>query len=132
MSRYLFDKFDLLQNSNLRDQSLLSVLRCAFEMEILRKKRPSELLSYFLGLEVSPLLRLWDQQFTITSNPDLQNELRIDNKLIIPFIEEVIRMSPPFKFHYRYVKSDCFLGGYKISSGDKVLLSWDRLIEMKN
>ena len=126
MSRYLFEKFDLLQNPNLRDQSLLSVLRGAFENGNITQEEAIGIAIILFGAGGESTSALMGSTiYHLASNPDLQNELRIDNKLIIPFIEEVIRMSPPFKFHYRYVKSDCSLGGYKISSGDKLLLSWD-------
>ena len=126
MSRYLFEKFDLLQNPNFRDQSLLSVLRCAFENGNITQEEAIGIVIILFGAGGESTSALMGSTiYHLASNPDLQKELRIDNRLIIPFIEEVIRMSPPFKFHYRYVNSDCSLGGYKISSGDKLLLSWD-------
>ena len=70
--------------------------------------------------------------YHLASNPDLQNELRIDNKLIIPFIEEVIRMSPPFKFHYRYVNQTVLSAAIKYRQVISSCLAGTRRIEMKN
>ncbi len=50
--------------------------------------------------------------------------LRADSALIPRFVEEVVRLQTPFKFHYRVVTTDCQLGGYTLSRGDRLMLSW--------
>ena len=126
MSGYLLEKFNLLENPNLRDHSLLSVLRNAFENGDITQEEAIGIAIILFGAGGESTSALMGSAiYHLATKSELQNELRLDNRLISPFIEEVIRMSPPFRFHYRYVKSDCSLGGYEILSGDKLLLSWD-------
>ncbi len=63
--------------------------------------------------------------FHLASLPKIQQELRSNLQLIDKFVEEVIRLSPPFKFHYRSVRSNCRIGVYDFSPGQKLMLSWD-------
>jgi cytochrome P450 len=50
--------------------------------------------------------------------------LRDEPHLISRFIEEVARLEPPFKFHYRLVGRGCELGGAELSPGDRLMLLW--------
>ena len=126
MSGYLLEKFDLLQNPNFKDQSLLSVLRDAFENGVLSQEEAIGIAIILFGAGGESTSALMGSSiYHLATKSEIQNELRKNNELIVPFIEEVIRMSPPFRFHYRHVNSDCFLGGYPLVSGEKLLLSWD-------
>lgn len=40
------------------------------------------------------------------------------------FVEETLRLEPPFKFHYRSVRRSCELGGYALGQGDRLMLLW--------
>ncbi|MEH3142713.1 MAG: cytochrome P450 [Mycobacterium kyogaense] len=60
----------------------------------------------------------------IATRPDLQRRLRDDPALITPFIEEVLRVEPPFRGHYRHVLRDCELHGYQLRSGARLVLLW--------
>ena len=126
MSGYLLEKFDLLQNPNFKDQSLLSVLRDAFENGVISQEEAIGIAIILFGAGGESTSALMGSSiYHLATKSEIQNELRKNNELIVPFIEEVIRMSPPFRFHYRHVNSDCFLGGYPLVSGEKLLLSWD-------
>ena len=126
MSGYLLEKFNLLQNPNFRDQSLLSVLRDAFENGDISQEEAIGIAIILFGAGGESTSALMGSSiYHLATKSEIQNELRKNNELIGPFIEEVIRMSPPFRFHYRHVNSDCFLGGYPLLSGEKLLLSWD-------
>jgi cytochrome P450 len=126
MSGYLFEKFDLLQNPNFKDQSLLSVLRDAFEKGDISQEEAIGIAIILFGAGGESTSALMGSSiYHLATKSEVQNELRKNNELIDPFIEEVIRMYPPFRFHYRHVNSDCFLGGYPLLSGEKLLLSWD-------
>ena len=126
MSGYLLEKFDLLQNPNFKDQSLLSVLRDAFENGVLSQEEAIGIAIILFGAGGESTSALMGSSiYHLATKSEIQNELRKNNELIVPFIEEVIRMSPPFRFHYRHVNSNCFLGGYPLVSGEKLLLSWD-------
>lgn len=54
----------------------------------------------------------------------LQNQLRATPELIPNFIEEVVRLETPFKFHYRHVNHDTSLCGTSLKAGDLLLLGW--------
>ena len=126
MSGYLLEKFNLLQNPNFRDQSLLSVLRDAFENGDISQEEAIGIAIILFGAGGESTSALMGSSiYHLATKSEVQNELRKNNEFIDPFIEEVIRMYPPFRFHYRHVNSDCFLGGYPLLSGEKLLLSWD-------
>ena len=54
----------------------------------------------------------------------LQERLRNNPALIANFVEEVVRLETPFKFHYRFVKKDTQLCGTSLKEGDVLLLGW--------
>jgi cytochrome P450 len=56
--------------------------------------------------------------------PTIAAELRRDAELIPRFVEEVVRLEPPFKFHYRAVRQPCELGGAELAVGDRLMLLW--------
>ncbi len=60
----------------------------------------------------------------LAADPAVTNQLRQDRELIPRFIEEVVRLEPPFKFHYRAVRRDCELGGVELMNGDRLMLLW--------
>ena len=55
---------------------------------------------------------------------DLQNQLRDNPELIPKFVEEALRLEPPFRYHMRFVPQDTALGGVEIPAGATVLLLW--------
>lgn len=60
----------------------------------------------------------------LAGDPDLSDRLRAEPGLIPRFVEEVLRLEPPFKFHYRSVTRPCQLGGYALEPGDRLMLAW--------
>jgi len=56
--------------------------------------------------------------------PRLAERIRADASLVPRFVEEVARLEPPFKFHYRAVRRDCELAGYSLVPGDRLMLLW--------
>ena len=60
----------------------------------------------------------------LAQNPPLADELRRERSLVPRFVEEVVRLDPPFNFHYRAVRRDCQLGGCDLAPGDRLLLAW--------
>jgi len=60
----------------------------------------------------------------LAENPELAEQLRADSSLVPRFVEEVARLDPPFKFHYRAVRSQCELGGAELFPGDRLMLLW--------
>jgi cytochrome P450 len=57
-------------------------------------------------------------------DPELAGQLRAQPDRISAFVEEAVRLEPPFKFHYRLVKRACELGGARLEAGDRLMLSW--------
>lgn len=60
----------------------------------------------------------------LATNPEIADALRADPTQIPQFIEEVVRLEPPFKFHYRAVRQSCELGGMQLEPGDRLMLLW--------
>ncbi|WP_146004243.1 cytochrome P450 [Halioglobus japonicus] len=62
--------------------------------------------------------------YRLAGNTELAEQLRRKPALIPLFIEEVIRLEPPFNFHYRTVRRACTLGGFDLVPGDRLMLLW--------
>ena len=60
----------------------------------------------------------------LAERPDLQDVLRNDAERIPSFVEEVLRLESPFRFHPRSVPHDTGLGGVAIPAGSFVALCW--------
>ncbi len=60
----------------------------------------------------------------LAEHRDLQDQLRKDPALIPMFVEEALRLEPPFRYHMRSVPNDTELGGVEIPAGATVLLLW--------
>jgi cytochrome P450 len=60
----------------------------------------------------------------LAEKPELQAELRANPERIPAFTEEVVRLEPSFKGHYRVVKRDTELGGTLLREGERVFLVW--------
>jgi len=60
----------------------------------------------------------------LAKSPELANTLRNNLDLIPRYIEEVARLDPPFKFHFRAVRRECELGGFEFVPGDRLMLLW--------
>ncbi len=60
----------------------------------------------------------------LAARPDLQDELRHDLTNVPAFIEEVLRVESPFRFHPRVATRSVELGGVEIPAGSLVALLW--------
>lgn len=60
----------------------------------------------------------------LAEDPELADQLRASPALIPRFVEETVRLEPPFKFHYRAVRRPCELGGCELQTGDRLMLLW--------
>jgi cytochrome P450 len=60
----------------------------------------------------------------LAEHRDIQNQLRENPALISMFVEEALRLEPPFRYHMRFVPKDTALGGVEIPAGATVLLLW--------
>jgi cytochrome P450 family 144 len=62
--------------------------------------------------------------YWLARDPALAQTLRTSRDLIPRFVEEIVRLDPPFNFHYRAVRRACRFGGYDLEAGDRLMLSW--------
>jgi cytochrome P450 len=60
----------------------------------------------------------------LAQDPALQQRLRAQPELVPTFLEEVLRLDGPFRFHYRSVPRDTHLAGVAIPAGSRLLLMW--------
>jgi cytochrome P450 len=60
----------------------------------------------------------------LAEHQHLQNELRENPELIPKFVEEALRLEPPFRYHMRFAPKETELGGVRIPAGATVLLLW--------
>jgi cytochrome P450 family 144 len=62
--------------------------------------------------------------YMLATIPDLQRQLRDEPTLVVPFIEEVLRLESPFRYHLRHVFHTTELCGVTIPAGSTMLLFW--------
>lgn len=60
----------------------------------------------------------------LAEREDLQQRLRDDPELIETFVEEALRIDPPFRGHYRRAARDATLDGVAIPAGARLVLVW--------
>jgi cytochrome P450 len=60
----------------------------------------------------------------LARDPVCADTLRGQPDLIPRFVEEVVRLESPFKFHYRAVRRACELGGFELLPGERLMLLW--------
>lgn len=60
----------------------------------------------------------------LATDGELQRKLRDEPELLGVFIEETLRLEPPFRAHYRHVLKDTELAGSPLPKDSKVLLLW--------
>jgi cytochrome P450 family 144 len=60
----------------------------------------------------------------LAEHPDVQDQIRENPDLIPMFVEEALRLEPPFRYHMRSVPETTELGGVEIAAGATVLLLW--------
>lgn len=60
----------------------------------------------------------------LATDAELQRRLRAQPELLGVFVEETLRLEPPFRAHYRHVLGDTELAGTTVSKDARVLLLW--------
>jgi cytochrome P450 len=60
----------------------------------------------------------------LATHPELQARLREDPDLLTPFIEEMLRLESPFRYHLRHAPVATELQGIEVPAGATVLLLW--------
>jgi len=60
----------------------------------------------------------------LATRSDIQRRLRENPDLLGPFIEETLRYEPPFRGHYRHVRTDTSLAGVELPADSHLMLMW--------
>ena len=60
----------------------------------------------------------------LATRPELQEQVRAQPELLTPFIEEVLRLESPFRYHLRLARDETELGGVTVPAGASVMLLW--------
>jgi cytochrome P450 family 144 len=60
----------------------------------------------------------------LATQPEVQQRLRDRPELMGAFLEEILRLEPPFRAHYRHVLRDIQLAGVELPAESMVLLLW--------
>ncbi len=60
----------------------------------------------------------------LATRRDLQDRLRAEPDLITAFIEEVLRLESPFRYHMRLAREETELDGVTVPAGSSVMLLW--------
>lgn len=62
---------------------------------------------------------------TVSTQPQLRTQLLETPAQRNTFIDELIRLEPPFKGHFRVVKEPTTIGSQKLLPGDRLMLDWE-------
>jgi cytochrome P450 len=60
----------------------------------------------------------------LATHPGLQAEIRAEPELLTPYIEEMLRLVSPFRYHLRHAPAATELHGVEVPAGAAVLLLW--------
>lgn len=60
----------------------------------------------------------------LARDPALQSRLRSEPELVLPFIEEMLRLESPFRYHLRHATRATEVHGVSIAEGSTLLLFW--------
>ncbi len=104
---------------------LLDALLCAVERGELAERRALGIAVILVGAGgESTASLIGSAARLLAQRPALQAELRARPDAILAFVEEVLRLEPPFRFHYRAVTRSAVLGGVTLPAGSRAALLW--------
>lgn len=124
---YLTEWFDVVQARapGERGESLTARLVEGAEEGLLTREQATGILIILFGAAGESTASLLGSAIRLLAGDTaLQDSLRAQPSLIANFIEEVVRLETPFKFHYRFVSHDTQLCGTSLKAGDVLLLGW--------
>jgi cytochrome P450 family 144 len=123
LGNYIHDHFDLAA-ADPRDDLLGSLATACRTGEFDEITAQIMMIILFSAGGESTGSLLGNAMWLLATRPDVQQQVRDNNDLLAPFIEEALRVEPPFRGHYRHVVADTTLGGADLPAGSRVLLLW--------
>lgn len=123
LSSYIADQMDRAK-SNPRDDLIGELARACNDGRLDDFTAQLILVSLFSAGGESTASLLGTAVGYLATRPDLQRQLREQPELLGAFVEETLRMEPPFRAHYRHVLRDTRLAGVELPAGARVLLLW--------
>ncbi len=127
LNEYLSNHFDTIAalDGAQRSVSLTATLAGGVEEGLITREQAVGILVVLFGAAGESTAGLLGSCIRLLAEDhDVQAQLRRKPELIPLFIEEALRLEPPFKFHYRYVKRDTELCGTQLKEGGLLLLCW--------
>ncbi len=127
LMNYLTRYFDEVQAREpaLRGDSLTALLVAGTEEGLITREQATGILIILFGAAGESTASLLGSAIRLLAeDSSLQDKLRANPALLPNFIEEVVRLETPFKFHYRFVNHDTELCGTSLKAGDVLLLGW--------
>lgn len=124
---YLFAHLDAVaaRSPGQRGDSLTAVLCAAIAEELISREDAVGILVVLFGAAGESTASLLASALRLLAGDQtLQQRLRADPARIPDFIEEVVRLESPFRFHYRVVRQRTRLCGTRVEPGDLLLLGW--------
>jgi cytochrome P450 len=124
---YLAQYFDEVQarEPGKRGESLTAKLVNGVEENLVTREQAIGILIILFGAAGESTASLLGSAIRLLAEDlSLQEKLRGNPSLIPNFIEEVVRLETPFKFHYRFVNHDTQLCGTVLKAGDVLMLGW--------
>jgi len=122
---FLSTHLETVQARNSRGDSLTATLAGGVDEGLITREQAIGILLVLFGAAGESTASLLGSAIRLLAmETSLQNQLRAKPELIPNFIEEVVRLETPFKFHYRVVNSDTSLCGTALKAGDLLLLGW--------
>jgi cytochrome P450 len=125
--KYLSSHFDAVQarGKGERGASLTATLAGGVDESLITREQAIGILVILFGAAGESTASLLGSAIRLLAmDQSLQAELRAAPALIPNFIEEVVRLETPFKFHYRVVNEATSLCGTSLQPGDLLLLGW--------
>ncbi len=114
-----------LRRVSTNSQNILGSIKRSIDDGILSEMEGRAFLLLFLAAGGESTTSLLGSAVRILADDQtLQTTLREQLELIPAFIEEVLRLESPFRFHLRSTPKDTVLGNVPIPSGATVLLFW--------